>query len=104
MATRRGGNATVTMAAAGSSLGPTCLSLFLVPLPLRSPLSYGPLPSAHGLSHEHTDGSAKREGGAVDAGSALSRKLLASSFCSFRDLFFYTTTIAIAIAPFYRAG
>lgn len=37
MATRRGGNATVTMAAAGSSLGPTCLSLFLASRPPRSP-------------------------------------------------------------------
>lgn len=55
MATRRGGNATVTMAAAGSSLGPTCLSLFLLPRPPPPPRvrlalrTSGPLLFAHGF-------------------------------------------------------
>lgn len=102
MATRRGGNATVTMAAAGSSLGPTCLSLFLVPRPLRSPLSYGPLflpPTDRATSDRATDPQRERRWSSGRGISALSRKLLASPFCSFsRSFLSHRTTIATAIA------
>ena len=124
MATRRGGNATVTMAAAGSSLGPTCLSLFSAPSSSScSPRSsYGPLLFAHGSSHEHRRICKERERGWEREGEggrwsahtsarwtsrwmcALSEKASALPFCSFpaSTIFFspfsLATTIAIAMA------